>query len=213
MIAQVTWGIAAGLMWMSGLAAWRFHNSDRAVRVLLLSSAALSAIALPGSLFDSTSAATWPGALVVLLILSGGVLYRLRGFTLTPGALLATATLLTLSALGIPRRAALEPAEWITVLSCIAVLPAFDSAARHFRKHVVRFDASIVLWFGLSLAMLTGAIINLIQRGLWLEGNISLLVAWLAAGGSLMFKRGRPRALMIFVAACALVAQTWHVLI
>jgi hypothetical protein len=95
-------------------------------------------------------------------------------------------------------------------------LPSFDSAARIFRNQALRLDPSIVLWWGLSLALLTTATLNVVQRGLWFEGQpdtIALLAGWAASGGSLLLRNGRLRAILIFIAAFALVAQAWQILI
>lgn len=186
------------------------------MRLLLLISAALVLIALAGAWLDPAAASMRPTALVAWLILAGGVVYRMRGFALSPSTHLATGVLLAYIALTLPTRATSTASDWIAALACAIVLPAFDAAARTFRCAALRFDASIVLWFGLSLALLAAATLNVVQRGLWLEASpasAGLLAAWIAAGGSLLLRRSRMRAMLIFVSACTLVAQAWHVFI
>lgn len=217
MNAQMAWGIAAGLMCMSGVAAWRrVRNADRTIQLVLLISTVLAVIALLSAVFDPSAASNTSRALAVLLIVAGGMVYRMRGYTLTPAALLITSGLLAIITLTKPANAALMLSDWIAALTCIAIMPAFDTTTRMLRNDALSFDSSIVLWFGLSLALLAFAITNLIQRGLWLEshpGTTGLLAAWIAIAGSFLLRRSRMRAILIFVAACALVAQAWHVLI
>ena len=208
MIVEAALGIAGGALIAAALAGFRrVRNWERAARVTAVAGAALTIVALAGLWVMPDHTASGRAVIGTALIATGGALYTLRAriSAVTPlagGLLLTYVTLIG----GRASSAPLATSSLIVLLTGSLALPVIDAAAREWRGTRIRLAAAIVLWVGLSTALMADVVTGLIQRGVWLgatPGAAWAIAGWVTSSGGLLTRRGRPRAALIAIAALA----------
>ncbi|HLF28872.1 MAG TPA: hypothetical protein VJG32_21310 [Anaerolineae bacterium] len=203
-MVEAALGLIGGAWIAVALAGYRrVRNWQRAARIVMLAGAALAGVALIVSL----AAGPQPNTIAIAAILAGGAVYALRSeaaaLTLLIGGLLPT-----YAAFSEPHNVvAPVPLVWpMTLLAASLSLPVLEVAVRQWRRTPAQFGLARALWIVLTLGMILSAISQLIQRGAWFGASpidAWLLAGWVAAGGSLLTRAHRPRAMLIAVAALA----------
>ncbi len=212
MIVEAALGIAGGALIAAALAGFGcVRNWERAARIAALAGAVLAIIALIGLLVASPTAAPRSAVIATAMIAAGGALYSLRAGLSTQAplcgeALLIGGLLLTGVALTDGHTTTAPPATtgWIALLASSLTLPAVDTAAREWHRARLRLTAAIAVWISLSIVLAAHVAVDLIQRGAWLgstPGAAWAIAGWLTSSGSLLTRRGRPRAVLIAIAA------------
>jgi len=208
MIAEAALGIAGGALIAAALAGFRrVRNWERAARLIAIIVAGLALLAAASLIVIRPAALASQVVLAATAVIAGGTIQSLR-VAASPVALGAGGALLMYVTLAGKSDAAapLTFVDSIAVLTSSLTLPAIDVSAREWRKAPDHFEAVVALWIGISIALAVGVLTNLIQRGTWLGSTPEAawsMAAWAASSGSLLARRGRPRAALIFTAALA----------
>jgi len=204
MIDEALLGISAGALLAGGLSGLRRPRGwERATRIIAFGGALLALLAFIAVLVESRTALSLQAALTSAMLLIGGAFLAFKTETL-PSTFIAGSLLLAYLTLAQPEAIAPSLDGLIAILASAITLPALDAAARELRRMPTRVDVSMALWLGVTVALVTHIALSMARRGAWIDdtpGAAWLLAAWIAASGSRLTQRGRPRALLGIAAA------------
>ena len=209
-IAQVLMGIASGVLLAgAGSGFFRAQQWPQTSRAIIASAFLLILIAQFIEIFRPPSGHISRVALVALVSVGAGLAY-LRYRDISPVTPFATGLLLVYATLeygggpSVPR----DIVFFTALAASAASLPAIEAATREWRGGIDVPRIAPLLWIGLSFSIGVTAITAWLDGGALFAsspGAAWLLAAWITSSGSLLMKRGRPRATCIAVAAVSIV--------